>query len=67
MRQVAALLGLIYALLNAYTAFLLISSGIQLVSKETVQRGLLVMGGLLVGIFALALVGQCLRLLSSRG
>lgn len=67
MRQVAALLGLIYALLNGYAAFLLTSSGIQLVSKEIMERGLLILGGLTVGIFALVLVGQCFRLLGSRG
>lgn len=66
MRQVAALLGLSYALLNAYAAFLLTSNGIRLVSKEMVDRGLLVLGGLTVGIFALMLAGQCLRLLVSR-
>lgn len=66
MRQIAALLGLIFALLNVYAAYLLGWSGIRLVEKEIFDRGLLIMGGLTVGIFALILVGQCLQLLASR-
>ncbi|HEX9922090.1 MAG TPA: hypothetical protein VGD99_05465 [Anaerolineae bacterium] len=66
MRQFAALLGLVFALLNVYAAYLLAWSGIRQVSKEILDRGLLFMGGLTVGIFALILVGQCLQLLVSR-
>lgn len=66
MRQLAALLGLIFALANGYAAYLLAWSGMQLVKKEMMDRGLLFMGGLTVGIFALILVGQCLQLLVSR-
>lgn len=66
MKQIAALLGLIFALANAYAAYLLAWSGIRLVEKEILDRGLLIMGGLTVGIFALILVGQCLQLLVSR-
>jgi hypothetical protein len=67
MKQVTALLGLSYALLNGYAAFLLTSNGLRLVAKETMDRGLLILGGLTVGLFALLLAGQCLRLLVSRG
>jgi hypothetical protein len=67
MRQIAALLGIIFALLNAYAAYLMASRGLELVSKEMVERGLLVAGGVTVGLFAVILAGQCLRLLVSRG
>ena len=66
MRQIASLLGLIFALANAYVAYLLAWSGISLVEKEILDRGLLFMGGLTVGVFALILVGQCLQLFVSR-
>jgi len=66
MKQIAALLGLAFALLNLYAAYLLASSGLRQVSKDVMDRGLLFMGGLAIGIFALILVGQCLQLFVAR-
>lgn len=67
MRQLTAILAFIFAVANGYAAYLLASSGVEQVSKEITERGLLIMGGVTVGLFALLLVGQSLRLLVARG
>ncbi len=66
MRQVAAILGLAYALMSLYAGYLLASSGIRLTYKDLDQRLLLLSGGALVLVFALILVYQTVRLMVSK-
>ncbi len=67
MRQLAALLGMAYALLNVYAGFLLASSGVRLGSKAFFDRFLMFSGGTLVFVFAVILAYQMVRLIRASG
>jgi hypothetical protein len=67
-RQLVALLGLVWAALNLGTAYLLASSGWadKTVAKGFMQQLLVWGGGALIALFALALAWRCLALAVSR-
>ena len=64
MRRVVAVVGLLWATANLLTAYAFLVGGLaaKTAAKGLVQQGLLLAGGLLIGLFALFLVWQCLRL-----
>ena len=69
MKPLVALLGAAWAIGNLLLAYLLLTSG---VAAKNIHKGLgvqasLVIGGLVVGVFAVLLLAQALRLLSARG
>ncbi|HZO33187.1 MAG TPA: hypothetical protein VFH48_45165 [Chloroflexota bacterium] len=68
MRQVVALLGLLYVAVNLLAAYLFVTSGLaaKMAAKGMLQQGLLLSGGLLIGLFALFLAWQCVALALSR-
>ncbi len=68
MRQVVALLGLLWAAGNLLVAYLFVSSGLaeKTAAKGFGQQALLVVGGLVVGLFAALLVWRCVALAMSR-
>ena len=68
MRQLVALLGLLYVAANLLAAYVFITSGLaaKTAAKGLTQQGLLLSGGLLIGLFALFLAWQCLALAVSR-
>jgi hypothetical protein len=64
MKYVWAILGLLYALLNVYVAYLLVTAG---TGAKLAQKGLLlqappVLGGIALALLALPLVWNCVRL-----
>ena len=68
MRQVVALLGLLYVAANLLAAYVFVTSGLaaKTAAKGLLQQGLLLSGGLLIGLFALFLAWQCVALSLSR-
>jgi hypothetical protein len=68
MRQLVALLGLLYVAGNLLAAYVFVTSGLasKTAAKGLMQQGLLLTGGLLIGLFALLLLWQCLALAISR-
>jgi hypothetical protein len=68
MRPMVALLGLLYALGNLLAVYAFITSGLtdKAAAKGASQQALLLSAGLLIGLFALLLVWQCLNLAVSR-
>lgn len=68
MRQVIALLGLLYVAANLLAAYVFVTSGLaaKTAAKGPMQQGLLISGGLLIGLFALFLAWQCIALALSR-
>lgn len=68
MRQVVALLGLLYVAANLLAAYVFVTSGLmaKTAAKGIVQQGLLLAGGLVIGLFALLLAWQCVMLALSR-
>ena len=68
MRQLAALLGLVWAAGNLLVAYLFVTSGFadKTAAKGFIQQALLWSGGLLIGLFALLLAWQCVALAVSR-
>jgi hypothetical protein len=67
-RQVVALLGLLFVAANLLAAYLFVTSGLaaKTAAKGLTQQGLLLSGGLLIALFALMLAWQCLALAISR-
>lgn len=68
MRPLLALLALLWALVNLYVAYLFVVNGFV---AKTVQKGIgvmgsLILGGVLIAVFALILVVQAVRLAISR-
>lgn len=68
MRQLVALLGLVWAIGNLYAAYLFVAGGLaaKTAAKGLGQQALLVLGGLIIGLFAASLVWQCVCLGRSR-
>jgi hypothetical protein len=68
MRQLVALLGLLYVAANLLAAYLFVTGGLtaKTAAKGLTQQGLLLSGGLLIGLFALFLGAQCVALAVSR-
>jgi hypothetical protein len=68
MRQLLALLGLVWVAGNLCVAYLFVTSGLtaKTAAKGMSQQGLLISGGLLIGLFALLLAWQCVALALSR-
>jgi len=68
MKTLAAALGLLWGLGNLCVAVLFITSGFaeKTANKGGAQQALLVLGGLLVGVFALILIWQCVTLARAR-
>jgi hypothetical protein len=69
MRQLVALLGLLYAAANLLAVYGFITGGLaaKTAAKGVSQQALLLSAGLLIGLFALLLVWQCGALALSRG
>jgi hypothetical protein len=67
-RQLVALLGLLYVSANLLAVYAFITSGLaaKTAAKGLTQQGLLLSGGLLIGLFALGLAWQCVALAVSR-
>ena len=68
MRQLVALIGLLWAAGNLFVAYLFVTNGLaaKAAAKGLSQQGLLISGGVLIGLFALFLVWQCGALAISR-
>ena len=68
MKTLAAALGLLWGLGNLCVAVLFITGGLaeKAANKGGAQQALLVLGGLLVGVFALILIWQCVTLARAR-
>lgn len=68
MKQLLVVLGALWALGNLYVAVLFITSGLaeKTANKGGVQQALLMLGGLLIGLFALILLRQCVALARSK-
>jgi hypothetical protein len=68
MRQLVALLGLLYVAANLLVAYVFVTSGLadKAAAKGASQQGLLLSAGLLIGLFALLLAWQCVALALSR-
>ena len=68
MKTLAAALGLLWGLGNLCVAVLFITSGFaeKTANKGGAQQALLVLGGLLVGMFAAILIWQCVALARAR-
>ena len=68
MKQIAALLALVWAAANLLAAYLLVTSGFAAKSaaKGFGQQALLWSGGLLIALFALLLAWQCVALAIAR-
>lgn len=68
MRQLAALVGLAWAAACLLAAYIFITSGLgpKAVAKGIGQQGPLISGGVLIAVFALFLVWQCVALAVSR-
>ena len=69
MKYVWALLGLLYALLSIYVAYLFVTAG---TGAKLAQKGLIlqappILGGIALVVLALPLIWNCLRLVSARG
>lgn len=64
MKQLLATLGALWGLGNLYVAVLFITTGFaeKTANKGGAQQALLVLGGLLFGIFAVILIWQCVAL-----
>lgn len=69
MRQLVALLGLLWTAGNLAVAYLFVTSGLaeKTAHKGLAQQALLVSGGAVVGLFAIFLLWQCLVLATARG
>jgi hypothetical protein len=67
-RQLVALLGLLWVAANLWAAYLFVTSGFtaKVAAKGFVQQALLWSGGLLIGLFALLLAWQSVALAVSR-
>jgi uncharacterized sodium:solute symporter family permease YidK len=67
-RQLAAALGLLWAAGSLVVAYWFVVGGLaaKTASKGLAQQALLLMGGLLIGLFALLLAWQCATLALSR-
>jgi hypothetical protein len=68
MRQLVALLGLLYVAGNLLAVYAFITSGLteKAAAKGLSQQMLLLSAGLLIGLFALLLAWQCVALAFSR-
>jgi hypothetical protein len=68
MRQLVALLGLLYVAGNLLAVYVFITSGLteKAAAKGLSQQGLLLSAGALIGLFALLLAWQCIALAASR-
>ena len=68
MRQLVALLGLLYVAANLLAVYAFVTSGLtaKTAAKGLSQQGLLLSAGLLNGLFALLLVWQCVALAVAR-
>ena len=68
MRQLVALLGLVWVAGNLLAVYLFVTSGFadKTAAKGLFQQILLWSGGLLIGLFALLLAWQCVALALSR-
>jgi hypothetical protein len=67
-RYLWAILGLLYAVLNIYVGYLLVTAG---TGAKLSQKGLLlqappVLGGIALALLALPLIWNCLRLATAR-
>jgi uncharacterized membrane protein YhaH (DUF805 family) len=69
MRPLVALLGLLWAAGNLLVAYVFVTTGLtdKIAAKGIDQQALLLSGGLLIALFALALVWRCLALAVHRG
>ena len=68
MKYLWAILGLLYALLNLYVAYLLVTAG---TGAKLAQKGLLlqappVLGGIALAVLALPLLWNCARLATAK-
>ena len=68
MRPLVALLGLLWAAGNLLVAYVFVTTGLtaKIAAKSFDQQLLLWSGGLVIALFALFLVGQCLILAVAR-
>jgi len=64
MRQLVALLGLVWVAGNLLVAYLFVTSGLteKMAAKGLGQQGPLLVGGALIALFALLLAWQCVAL-----
>jgi uncharacterized membrane protein len=67
-RQLVALVGLLYVAVNLLAAYVFVTGGLaaKTAAKGVLQQGLLLSGGALIGLFALLLAWQCVVLAVSR-
>jgi ABC-type nickel/cobalt efflux system permease component RcnA len=63
-----AILGLLYAVLNVYVAYLLVTAGtgVRLSQKGLLLQAPPVLGGIALALLALPLIWNCLRLVTAR-
>ncbi len=68
MKQLLVVLGALWAMGNLYVAVLFISSSLatKTADKGGAQQALLMLGGLLIGVFAVILIWQCVALARSK-
>ena len=69
MRYLWAVIGLLYAALNVYVAYLFVTAG---TGARLAQKGLLlqappILGGIALVVLALPLIWNCVRLVTARG
>lgn len=70
MRRTAAILGLLWGLLNLLASYLMVTSAF--LSKTAAKEGIasqasLLLGGIAIGYFTIVLLRQCVRMLRQRG
>jgi hypothetical protein len=67
-KYVWALLGLLYALLNIYVGYVLVTAGTgaKLAQKGVMLQAPPVLGGIALAILALPLIWNCLRLATAK-
>jgi hypothetical protein len=68
MRQLVALLALVFALANAYVGYLFVTASLteKMAAKGFVLQSLPLLGGLALIVFTLPLLWQCVSLAISR-
>jgi len=68
MKYLWALIGLLYALLNIYTGYVLFTAGtgVKLSQKGIMLQAPPVLGGIALAVLALPLIWNCVRLATAR-
>jgi hypothetical protein len=69
-RRSAAVVGLVWGLVNLLAAYIMVTSAF--LSKTAAKEGIasqasLLLGGIAIGYFTIALLRQCVRMLRERG